>query len=73
MRASEYRELSPEELKRRLAELRDEMLKLRLRAGTEQLPNPLRLRTLRRDIARGLTILREKEVADAQKTETQNG
>jgi len=73
MRASEYRELSPEELKRRLAELRDEMLKLRLRAGTEQLPNPLRLRTLRRDIARGMTILREKEAADAQKTETQNG
>jgi large subunit ribosomal protein L29 len=54
------RELNREELARRLAELQDEQLKLRLRRAGETLPNPLRLRMLRRDIARHLTVLEEK-------------
>ncbi|MGQ9677992.1 MAG: 50S ribosomal protein L29 [bacterium] len=60
MKASELRELSKEELMRKIAELRDEFFKLRLRRSTEQLPNPLRLRSLRRDIARCITVLNEK-------------
>jgi large subunit ribosomal protein L29 len=63
MRASELRELSSEELNRRVKELKDELFKLRLRVGTEQLPNPLRLRGLRRDIARCMTMLAEKRGA----------
>ncbi|MEO0081976.1 MAG: 50S ribosomal protein L29 [candidate division WOR-3 bacterium] len=63
MRASELRELGTEELERRLTELRDELFKLNLRKASEQLPNPLRLRMLRRDIARCLTVLREKRAA----------
>lgn len=59
MKASELRELGKEEIQRRLAELRDELLKLKLRRGAEELPNPLRLRILRRDIARCLTVLKE--------------
>lgn len=72
MKASELRELSPEELERRIGELRDESFKLRLRRSTEQLPNPLRLRMLRRDIARCRTVLAARlkaakmEKADAQ-------
>lgn len=60
MKASELRELSKEELVRKVAELREEFFKLRLRRSTEQLPNSLRLRSLRRDIARCLTVLKEK-------------
>jgi|UniRef100_A0A7V3PSN2 large subunit ribosomal protein L29 len=61
MKASELRELGREGIKRRLAELQDELLKLRLRRATEELPNPIRLRVLRRDIARCLTVLKELE------------
>ncbi len=64
MKASELRELSTEELARRLAELRDELFKLRLRRASEPLPNPLRLRMLRRDIARCLGIMRERQVSE---------
>lgn len=74
MRASDLREMSPEELTRKLAETRDEMFKLRLRRGGEELPNPLRIRMLRRDIARCMTILREKQAARIEeKTENVNG
>ncbi len=65
MKASELRELGKEGIKRRLAELREELFKLKLRRATEELPNPLRLRTLRRDIARCLTLLREIEQKEA--------
>jgi len=61
MKVSELRELTREELIRRLAELRAELFKLRLRRSAEQLPNPLRLRMLRRDVARGLTVLKEHD------------
>lgn len=64
MKASELRELSTEELVRRLAELRDELFKLKLRRASEPLPNPLRLRMLRRDIARCLGIMRERQVSE---------
>lgn len=60
MKASDLRELTPEELRRRMAGMREELFKLRLRLGTEELPNPLRLRSLRRDIARCETVLRQK-------------
>jgi large subunit ribosomal protein L29 len=57
MKASELREMTRDELQRKLAETRDELFKLRLRRGSEELPNPIRLRDLRRDIARCLTML----------------
>jgi len=60
MKASELREMSLEELERKLNEVRGELFKLRLRVASEQLPNPLRLRMLRRDIARYLTVMHEK-------------
>jgi large subunit ribosomal protein L29 len=60
MKASDLRELTPEELRRRMAGMREELFKLKLRLGTEELPNPLRLRSLRRDIARCETVLSEK-------------
>ncbi len=71
MKASELREMTPDEIRRKLAELRDEQFKLRLRRSAEELPNPLRLRLLRRDVARCLTVLRAKEI-DAESTEKKN-
>jgi large subunit ribosomal protein L29 len=62
MKASELREMTPDEVRRKLAELRDEQFKLRLRRSAEELPNPLRLRLLRHDIARCMTVLRAREM-----------
>jgi large subunit ribosomal protein L29 len=59
LKASDLRQMTGEELVRRLGELKDEQFRLRLRRGAEQLPNPLRLRQLRRDIARCMTVLAE--------------
>jgi large subunit ribosomal protein L29 len=71
MKASELREMTPDEVRRKLAELRDERFKLRLRRSAEELPNPLRLRLLRRDIARCLTVLRAREI-EAKSVENKN-
>jgi len=63
MKASELREMTRDEILRKVAELRDEQFKLKLRRSAEELTNPLRLRLLRRDVARCLTVLRAKEIA----------
>ena len=60
MRAEEIRELSPEDIRARVAELEEERFRLKFRAASEPLENPLRLRTIRRDIARLKTVLGEK-------------
>ena len=62
IKPSQIRELTREEVAQRLETLRQELFNLRFRKGTKQgLTNPLRLRTLRREIARVQTILREDE------------
>ena len=65
MKLDEIRALGAQELEARAAELREEQFRLRFRAATETLESPLRLREVRRDIARVLTVLREKELAAA--------
>lgn len=62
MKGSELRSMTREELLSLLEELRDEEFKLRIRRSTEELPNPLRLRMIRKDIARIMTILKEDEL-----------
>lgn len=59
--ATERRELSVEELTTKLAEAREEEFRLRFRSATEAIDSPMRFRALRRDIARILTVLREKK------------
>ena len=56
----DLRALSVEQLEAKLAELREERFRLRFRAATETIENPMRFRTIRRDVARVLTILGEK-------------
>ena len=60
MRAEEIREMAPDDIKARVAELEEERFRLKFRAASEPLENPLRLRTIRRDIARLKTVLGEK-------------
>jgi large subunit ribosomal protein L29 len=56
----ELRDLSPEELARREVELREELFVLMMRRGASQLENPKRLWAIRKDVARILTVLGEK-------------
>lgn len=60
MKANEIRELSTEQLQAKLGELKDERFRLRFRSATESIENPIRFRTIRRDIARILTTLRAR-------------
>ncbi len=59
MRPDEIRALAPVELEDRIEEIEEEMFRLRLQHEFGQLDNPLRLRALRRDLARCKTIQRE--------------
>ncbi|MDT4943861.1 MAG: large subunit ribosomal protein [Pseudonocardiales bacterium] len=59
---AELRELHDEELDTRLREAKEELFNLRFQMATGQLDNNRRLRTVRHDIARIYTILREREV-----------
>jgi len=59
MKSQEIRDLSPQELEDRIAELEEEMFRLRLQNQTGQLENPLRIRMARRDLARCKTIRNE--------------
>ena len=61
MKAQEYREQSVEELKQREIELADQLFALRLQKVTGQLENPSKIRAARRDLARVLTVMREKD------------
>ena len=62
MKASEIRELSGEDLKEKIKNLKEELFNLRFQYAINQLENPMRLKQVRKDIARSLTILREKEL-----------
>jgi len=63
MKMNQFNELSLEELKGKLVEFREERFRLRFRGATESIANPLQFRTIRRDIARILTLLRAREKA----------
>ena len=56
MKASEVREMTQEQLDDRLRELREELFNLRFQYATRQLTNTARIREVRRDIARVLTL-----------------
>lgn len=63
MKASEFQTMSQEELLNKLSDLREELFNLRFQHATGQLDNPMRLGQVKKDIARALTMLREKEAA----------
>ncbi|WP_031517201.1 50S ribosomal protein L29 [Desulfofalx alkaliphila] len=62
MKVKELRELTTEELNKKMDENKDELFKLRFQLATGQLDNPMRIKEVRRKIARVKTIIREREL-----------
>ena len=62
MRATEIRDLSDDEIKSRISEAQEELFRLRFRSATQQIENPSLIKSLRRDVARMRTILRQREM-----------
>jgi large subunit ribosomal protein L29 len=69
MTAAELRELPDDELKQKLSESKEELFNLRFQIVTGQLDDPRRIKTVKREIARVLTVLREREIAAAREIE----
>ena len=65
MNAKEIRELSVAELNEKLADLKDELYKLRFQHAINQLENPMRITAVKKDIARVQTVIREAELKDS--------
>ena len=61
MKAKELKNLSVEELTKKLEELKKDLFMLRMQHATNQLDNPLQIAATKKDIARVKTIIREKE------------
>jgi large subunit ribosomal protein L29 len=64
--SSDIREMTEAEINTRISELEEERFRLGFRAGTETLEDPLRLRVIRKDVARLKTVLREKIIGIAE-------
>jgi large subunit ribosomal protein L29 len=65
MTPSEFREMTNEELVEALGEAKEEQFNLRFQLATNQLDNHARIKDVKQDIARILTVLRERELASA--------
>lgn len=66
MKINEIKQLSVEELKKRLSDEEDNLANLRFQLATSQLESPIKVRTVRRDIARIKTLIRERETGAAK-------
>lgn len=67
--AADVREMSEQQIRERLSELREELFRLRFRGAMMQVENPHLPRQIRREIARMKTILRERELRAAKSGE----
>ena len=64
MKANDIRKKTNEELAVELNQLKSELFKLRFQYATNQLENPLKMKSVKKDIARVKTILREREIKE---------
>ncbi len=62
MKIKELKKLSLQDLLKKEEELRRELLRLRFKKKIEGLPNPMQIRNTRRNLARVLTLIREKQL-----------
>lgn len=62
VKAKEIRQMSDKELHEKLMDLKSELFNLRFQLATGQLDNPMRIKAVRKDIARIKTIMREREL-----------
>ena len=60
MKAKEFRERSDDELRKSLGDLEEQLFKLRFQKSTGQIENPVKIREVRKDIARVLTVINER-------------
>lgn len=67
MKVNKIKEMSSPELEKELAELKTELFKLRFSLATNGLENPLKIKEVRKDIARIKTILRQRELLEETK------
>jgi large subunit ribosomal protein L29 len=63
VKVKELKELSDAELKEKLSGFKEELFNLRFQLATRQLDNPMRIREVKKSIARVKTVLRERELA----------
>ena len=63
MKANEFSAMSVDQLTAKVAELKKELFNLRFQLATGQLQNTMQITTVKRDIARAKTVLRQKEQA----------
>jgi large subunit ribosomal protein L29 len=66
MRPEEIRELGDADIERTIEELSDELFDLRMKTAYEEIENPMRVRQIRRNLARLKTIRRERELQAAR-------
>jgi large subunit ribosomal protein L29 len=64
VKAADVRDMTPEEIEVQIAQAREELFRLRFRSATQELENPALVKSLRRDVARMRTILRERELSN---------
>ncbi|MGN1092228.1 MAG: 50S ribosomal protein L29 [Monoglobaceae bacterium] len=62
MKIQDIRDLSTQELEEKIKDLKEELFNLRFQNATNQLDNPVRIASVKKDIARVKTILKEKEL-----------
>jgi large subunit ribosomal protein L29 len=65
MKATSLRERSSDELAKALSDLEEQLFKLHFQKSTGQIENPQKIREVRKDIARVLTVLSERRTAEA--------
>ena len=66
MKINKIREMSSPELEKELVELKSELFKLRLSLATNGLDNPMKIKEVKKDIARVNTILKQREMEEAK-------
>lgn len=62
MKIQDIRDLSTQELEDKVKDLKEELFNLRFQNATNQLENPMRIVSVKKDIARVKTVLKEKEI-----------
>ena len=64
MKVKVLRDLSTAELEKKVVDLKEELFNLRFQMATGQLENPMKIKEIRKDIAKAKTVLREREIKD---------
>jgi len=67
MKINKIREMSSQDLQKELGELKSELFKLRFSLATNGLDNPMKIKEVKKDIARINTILKQRELEEAKK------